>query len=454
MDNLLRQMIDLLEDDLDHPELWRTLKNHSGEFSALESVLRSIESLDQIEPLSQLKSLRLTILYIVIKAVQGQIEWARASITKLQLKHSQNLQVNGVAFFIESLFDPENPKYQLENRFCENPFNRIEVLDNSTHQCCASWLPTNCGNMATSNWYDIWNSTTAQSVRKSVLDGSFRHCNKMLCPRIKGGLLPKKDAGTLKPQYRKILEQKEITIATPPEVINLAYDRTCNLSCPSCRTAVYAADSKTRSALQDMQERNVLPMLRHARTAYVTGSGDPFARKNFRHLLQQLSPDTHPQLKLVLMTNGLLLTPKEWEKFKNLRGMVESIRVSIDGVSHETHDHIRRGSDWEIVHKNLKFIGELRKSGAFDSYVICFVVQNGNYHEMGDAVDVAKEVGADQIFFDRMSNWGTFSDNDYKNLCVSSSTHPKFDDFMQHLRDDRLADPIAFKPSFSDLLAH
>lgn len=80
------------------------------------------------------------------------------------------------------------------------------------------------------------------------------------------------------------------------------------------------------------------------------------------------------------------------------------------------------------------------------------MVQEKNYSEMGDAVDLAKLVSADQIFFDRMSNWGTFDDFEFRKKSIFMGTHPKFEDFLHHLGDDRLNDPIVFKESFSDLL--
>nr|WP_315382765.1 SPASM domain-containing protein [uncultured Sphingomonas sp.] len=70
----------------------------------------------------------------------------------------------------------------------------LHVLERATHQCCASWLDKSAGDLNTSDWEQVWNSESAQAVRASIHDGSYRHCNKMACPAIQSGSLPTKEA--------------------------------------------------------------------------------------------------------------------------------------------------------------------------------------------------------------------------------------------------------------------
>lgn len=51
-----------------------------------------------------------------------------------------------------------------------------------------------------------------------------------------------------------------------PETMTLSYDRACDLSCPSCRSTRYAADDATRDRYTALQERAILPLLKHAKT--------------------------------------------------------------------------------------------------------------------------------------------------------------------------------------------
>jgi hypothetical protein len=47
----------------------------------------------------------------------------------------------------------------------------------------------------------------------------------------------------------------------------------------------FAADEALRARFDRLQERAILPMLKSAKTVFITGSGDPFASKNFRALI-------------------------------------------------------------------------------------------------------------------------------------------------------------------------
>lgn len=439
-------------DDLDHPEIWEKLSRmpEQGERAVLEEFEQAILQVD-VSQWQASRSLNLLVLYLMVRAALGDLEYATGQLTQLQSSHSQNLQVCGALFHLRGLADPGNPRYRLSDRFCANPFMRFEVLERSTHQCCASWLPLSCGNLETGDWRDVWNSPAARAVRESMLDGSFRYCNKLLCPRILGNQLPTRTDPLLGEQVLGFIREQTTEMPVGPTTLNLSYDRSCNLSCPSCRTEKFAADSAMRERFEELQERNILPMLKDAESVYITGSGDPFASKNFRSLMSSLSAAEYPKLKITLMTNGMLLTPAEWQKFGNLHGMIETIRISIDGASAASHEAIRRGSRWEVMLQNLQFIGERRRAGEFRSFVLCYVVQRENFREMGDAVDLAKRIGADQVFFDQMSNWGTYTEAEFFEKSVFLPNHPLYEEFLECLQDPRMDDPVAFKPAFDGL---
>jgi hypothetical protein len=63
--------------------------------------------------------------------------------------------------------------------------------------------------------------------------------------------------------------------------------------------------------------------------------------------------------------------------------------------------------------------GELVRSGAIDNFELVFTVQADNYREMGDAVDLAREVGATSMYFGMLTNWGTFTPDQYRGKAFS-----------------------------------
>ncbi|ATE67277.1 radical SAM protein [Rhizorhabdus dicambivorans] len=436
---VMQRLFEMTLDGLDHPEIWPALGAVTAHFPDL---------IDAIAPLLEDELGFYTefwgVIHALCVAASGEPARGWALLAPLATAHSQSTMTQGACFHIQSLLDPGNPIYDLESRFCTLPFDVFEVLDGKTHLCCASWLPESAGNLAEQSWEAVWNSDSAQSIRTSILDGSFRHCNKTACPKIAGGTLPQKaELASEAERWRDIIGNFRTRSETPPQRINLAYDQTCNLSCPSCRTGKVAADSATRARFDRLQDEQILPLLRHARLVLVTGSGDPFASKNFRNLLDRLGPEDYPDLRFQIMTNGMLFTPREWTRFPSLHGRVAYLRISLDAATGPTHELLRRGARWKTMEENLAFARDLRAAGAIDRLEFSFTVQTENYREMGMLVDMAHSYGADHIAFGRLTNWGTFSAEEYAAKAVFSTSHPQHGDFIEAMQDGRLRDRIA-----------
>ena len=183
-------------------------------------------------------------------------------------------------------------------------------------------------------------------------------------------------------------------------------------------------------------------MLKHADVVFITGSGDPFVSKNFRQLMTALTFADYPQLRFKIMTNGMLFNPRQWAEFPMLAGRVSMLKISIDAATGPTHETLRLGAHWPTVLENLHFAGQLTGEGQIDQFDLIFVVQHANYREMGDAVDLAKAVGATGIYFSRLTNWGTYSAAGYAARAVCLPNHPEHAEFLAAMRDPRLDDPM------------
>lgn len=432
-------LISVLSDGLDHPELWPQIG----------------EILDYLPDLSTELGKRLdrewhpgvrtglTVLLILCYAARGQIDFALEQLEQLSIMFSQSPLVQGGIFYLHSLKDKENPCYQLEGKICTAPFEQLDVLERTTHLCCASWLLTSAGNLATTDWGDVWNSETAQAIRASIHDGSYRYCNKMACPKIRANdLVPAEQIAATSDLWAQIIAERATELPVGPKLVNLAYDRTCNLSCPSCRTEKWAADEATRTAYDEMQRTRILPLLKGAQTVFVTGSGDPFASKNFRRLMLELTAEEYPELRFQIMTNGMLFTPRQWGSFPTLHGRTAILKISIDAAEGATHELLRRGARWPVMLENMAFAGELTRQGLIGHYDLVFTVQQENFREMGDAVDLARRVGASGIYFARITNWGTFTDAEFARKAVFLPSHPDYAEFLQQMADPRLRDPM------------
>lgn len=452
---LAEQMLGIMVNDLmekiDRPEMWKAFPQFLEQVPGLADLICLSDQLPQPTPDAQIA---IGVLAALVHAYdRDDLNAARRRIAKLATENSENVMVQGAMFHIESLLHPDDPKYNLEGKICSFPFEELHVLEGSTHQCCASWLPTSAGNLHMEEWQQVWNSHAAQSVRASVHDGSYRHCNKMACPRIQQADLPSaEEIATKSDFWKQVIETQETELSVGPKDVNLAYDRTCNLSCPSCRVEKYAADGEKRKRYDRLQDEKILPMLRGAKSVFITGSGDPFASKNFRRLIEQLGPEDYPDLRFRIMTNAMLLTPREWERFPALHGRVERLQISIDGASAQTHEALRRGARWSVMQENLRFAASLRKQGLISELLLSFTVQNLNYHEMGAACDLTEELEADTIYFGKITNWGTFSPAEYAGHAVFDPAHPNHDDFLIRMADPRLLGPRVWLGNLSAYL--
>ena len=333
---------------------------------------------------------------------------------------------------------------ELSGRFCVVPFETAEVHSNGNiHLCCEAWLPRPAGNMHRNAPAKIWNSRAARQIRQSIHDGDFRYCDASICPKIAVGL-PTKAEASEDPRIREIIEKQQVELEHP-KWISLVNDRSCNLSCPSCRKSVInhsSGDPLVR--VQNLQEKIVEAYfgVPHDQdfTINITGSGDPFASVTYRKFLFDLDGSDFPNVKVDLQTNGTLLNQRTWEKMHKIHEQIQRIVVSLDAATEATYNITRRGGNWNAVLKNIRHLAERRRNGEFLLLQLHFVAQHANYGEIADFVTLGLELDVDQIVFQRAINWWTWTEEEFAEVSVWRPEHPEHDAFMKVMTDPRLDD--------------
>jgi pyruvate-formate lyase-activating enzyme len=335
------------------------------------------------------------------------------------------------------------PAPDLQGRFCSHPFDNLETTPGGqAYFCCPAWLPVPIGNLEEQSAEELWNSPAAQDIRRSILDGSYRYCSRMHCPKITGCQLPRSDDLTNQ-EHRTFVAGRRTLLMRGPKRLALNHDRSCNLSCPSCRTRMIVARKLEQERLNAMADRVLMPLVERARKVHVTGSGDPFGSAHFRYLLRQIGARRPADLRLELQTNGLLLA-QSWDEL-GLDGLVDSLSVSIDAARPETYAVVRRGGDFERLLDNLSFVAGLRAAGRVGRVRLDFVVQTLNFREMPDAADLVRRFGFDGLKFQMIRSWGTYTPDEFARHNIGSPDHPRFSEFLEVLRDPRLgADSVEF----------
>lgn len=341
----------------------------------------------------------------------------------------------------------------LADRFCAVPFQQIETRANgAVHFCCSAWQPAPIGSIAAGS-DGFWNSASAREIRRSIHDGDFSHCSRWHCPLIAARRLPRREEAMRYSDSAVAVtaRERQVEVKTPPARVILSHDRSCNLSCPSCRDRLIQIGHAESRGLDELFEGSLLTLVAGARSIKVTGSGDPFGSRHFRSVLRRLTASGPPQRRLQLHTNGQLCNERAWNEL-GLWGNVDKVWISVDAAEPATYAELRRGGTFEALLENLVFLGDVRKANGFNWFRLDFIVQQRNYAEMGDFIDLASRVGADAVYFLRLRNWGHIAPDDFRAMDICDTAHLEHERFRRHLADPRLASPSIEQGSLAALI--
>jgi MoaA/NifB/PqqE/SkfB family radical SAM enzyme len=318
----------------------------------------------------------------------------------------------------------------LKNFVCGVPFDSLEIHNNVYFLCCPSWLDVKI-EARDYPIKDVWNSDPVIEVRNSILDGSYKYCNKELCPYLSklvnygitsGPISNKSESRNTSPILPK----------NSPEYLVMNFDRTCNYKCPSCRTDFIVENKdglerieKTISEIDTYYSNDV-------KTLYITGSGDPFASPSFRNYLRNFDPSKYKNLRSMhLHTNASMWNEEMWNSMPEIHRYVNSCEISIDAGTKETYEtKTRLGGNWDNLMSNLKFISKIQ---TLEKIKTSFVVQDSNYTEMEKFYNLMYSIFGKRVnvFFGKITNWGTFSEGEFKMKQVWDKNHPEHDLFKK-----------------------
>lgn len=328
------------------------------------------------------------------------------------------------------------------NLFCTKPFTWLEVGSfphkGDCYLCCPGWVNMPIGNLYTQSVKEVWNSENAQKIRGAILDGSFKYCNDKLCPALINRTDTVVEIKNIRHKIWRYIMQEQVTkLPFGPKRIHSAFDRSCNIYCPSCRKEP-EVEIDEKPVILAINQRIKEELLPDAYSLRFSGTGDPFGSPYQREWLRSLrEKDVKNLSKILLHTNGMLWTRKNWEAIdKDVRSKITSAEISIDAATYETYAINRCGGDFNKLLKNLEFISNLRKEGRVRYVKISMVVQANNYKEMKAFVKLGRKFDFSSVYFSQLTNWGTYSDEDYKKRAVCSPDHPKYEQFREILHDD------------------
>ena len=282
--------------------------------------------------------------------------------------------------------------------------NEVQIFYNGdVRGCCHCMVPL--GNIIEDeNIDESFSGYHARIVRMSTLNRSF-----CLCPldHCSCGYYTKSNPLVNK-NYDTIWD-----IPAIPKSINLSFVRSCNLACKSCRSERYVMNDLDRQ-VADIITTKLLKSgyLEQTSDLVLAGMGEVFYSPYYRKLM--ITEVKRKQISIY--SNGLLFNKNNWKLVADKYETI-NVKISVDAATAETYKKIR-GADFNVLMKNLKMLGELRRKNEIKSFRLCFVVQRDNFREMPLMVKIGHYLNVDEIYFQRMHNWGHLEQEEYLKQCL------------------------------------
>ena len=193
----------------------------------------------------------------------------------------------------------------------------------------------------------------------------------------------------------------------------------CNLACLHC-IEESGPGKAFRDELDDGQVFAVLEQAMDLEVPYLSFSGgEPMVHRRFFDMVAYVC-GRNGQLKIE--TNGHYLDSENCARLKDLG--VKAVQVSLDGATRETFNRMRVRGDFD---KAVQGVRNLRAAGV--PIEINYSPTSFNAHEIGTAVDLAADLGADSFYTGRTMYTG----NAVKTWHRMAPTEAQYETYFQIL---------------------
>jgi len=218
-----------------------------------------------------------------------------------------------------------------------------------------------------------------------------------------------------------------------PEHLQVEVSGACNLRCRMCLVRYAPAVGRREGALAYEDFLALVDSVPGLRRLTLQGLGEPLLSP---HLLDMIRHAAGRGVHVGFNTNGVLLS----------RGVARAlaaagtghVHVSLDGATAATYEDVRHGTghaprpgQFERVVANLRGLLAARAGAPRPRVVLVFVAMRRNVDELEALVDLAAEIGVDELWVQNLSH--VFSDTDPAS---------RYDDIRRYAESEALfADP-------------
>jgi MoaA/NifB/PqqE/SkfB family radical SAM enzyme len=307
--------------------------------------------------------------------------------------------------------------------------------------CCKDWLKEEYFQLKTGS--DPWRGPAAKSLRRSILDGSYKYCKTEIC-HFKGLdaedlRVPREGLNKdfITPKNREALLQGKSSMPEGPGHFAVLNDSRCNLACASCRTSHILIEN------EDHLKKAEKFLKKHRESVEVlklAGDGEVFFSPWLKALVKSITPELYPRFSHIdLLSNGLLFNEASYQALMPGARFIKKICISVDAGDEKTYREVRGGS-WAKLIKNLRWIGEQKRLGTFEYFQMHFTVQRRNFKSIPGFVALAKEVGASEVKLAPLLPFSRMALN-LKEHAVHEPSHPQHEE-LKRIREDLRHDPF------------
>ena len=364
-------------------------------------------------------------------------------VNKMKQTYQEMTQIGSVVaeanqYRQQQIFYDKN--YQ-NNDVCTIPWDTMGVNARGDVFICRSpsWVPKFVGNLlATTDIFDILNSTIAQQIRQEILAGRYYYCNPKICD-----FFSSKNLNSY--QSQPVLDQQPLTFVSTSDLLvdqipkNLIFDfdYTCNFQCPSCRTELINHNKHhvirpiNNDIVQRIKHQVIDRIAEHQLVRIRWCGGEPFISEPYTELLDYISRNEKLQIQHTIQTNGSYLKSKS-DTVERLLPTLKELRVSFDAATADTYHRVRVNGVWDNLLNNVAWVKNLiHEKNAHTRLSADFVVQLDNYQEIPAFVQLCKELGIKHIYFQKMWNWGTWPQEEFDHKNIYNPDHPEYEKLVE-----------------------
>ena len=271
---------------------------------------------------------------------------------------------------------------------------------------CTGWLPFSVGHVTEFNTVkDVFDHPTSVEIQNSIIDKTYKFCDIDTCG------LPA--VGTT-------------TVTYSPIRLYVGIDKSCNLTCPSCRERSLFFKEGPEVDKRKQWIDHICKWIESDTTKFWTiiigADGDPFVSYVYSYLLERLQQFNNVTFEF--MTNGLFLKRQLTKLVPEFLNRIKVISVSIDAATKQTYETIRRGGNWNHLLENLEYLKQISNKNIRITGNL--ILQNGNFTEAESFVDLCYNIEPN---FSLIEDWGTW--HNFKEHAVHHTDHPRYNEFVE-----------------------